>query len=111
MKKVVLFIAILFIASNLLAHSPKKVELKYSKTEKELTVNAMHKVKDVKKHYISYILIKLNGEEIKKLEYTQQTSKKAFTVKIPIDAKVDDTIEVTAKCSKLGKKTGTLKIN
>jgi len=111
MKKVILLIAILFIVSNLWAHSPKKLELKYSKEAKELSIKAPHKVKDVTKHYISYILVKINGEEIKKIEYTEQTSKKSFMAKIPLDAKVDDTIEVTAKCSKLGKKTGTLKIN
>ena len=111
MKKAVLIIIVLFVSSILWAHSPKKLVLKYAKTSKELSINAPHKVKDVKKHYISYITIKLNGEEIKKVEYTEQTSKKNFTVKIHIEANADDTIEVTAKCNKLGKKTGTLKIN
>jgi len=111
MKKAILFIVVVFVASTLWAHSPKKLELKYSKVSKELSIKAPHKVKDVKKHYISYVLIKLNGEEKKKIEYTEQTSKKSFTVKIPLDAKVDDAIEVTAKCNKLGKKTGTLKVN
>jgi len=111
MKKVILLIAILFVTSNLWAHSPKKLELIYAKGTKELSIKAAHKVKDVKKHYISYVLITLNGEEIKKVEYTEQTSKKSFTVKIPLDAKVGDIIEVTAKCNKLGRKTGTLKIN
>lgn len=111
MNKLVLLIIMALLPMAVFAHAPKKVILSYDKESGNLIVSAPHSVKDVEDHFIESIAVKVNGEEVLKLEYTSQSSKESHEVKIEMpDLKSGDELEVRAACNKMGAKTGKLTI-
>jgi len=102
---------LLIVPFILMAHPPKKVNLKYDKETKILSICLPHAVKDINKHYIDKITISVNGEEFKVLEYKAQTSEASHKVEIKLpDLKKGDKVKVEAKCNKMGKKSSTIVI-
>lgn len=109
--KLVTVLLLVFIPFVLLAHPPKKVNVKYEKESKTLIISMPHSVKDVTKHYIKSITISVNGNEIKVLEYKSQSSEASHDVEIELpELKKGDKVKVKAKCNKIGAKTTTIKI-
>jgi desulfoferrodoxin (superoxide reductase-like protein) len=109
-----LFIMIVLLNSMLLtlsAHAPKKVVVEYNTETAILKVDIPHPVKNVDTHYIEKIVISVNDEEVKEIEYTSQSSLEAHTVEIEIPGiKKGSVVKVSAKCNKLGTKSGSVTV-
>lgn len=112
MKKSGLILLSLFVLfSQSLAHPPVKVRLQYNPGTRRLTVGLPHHVKDIEKHYISKIIVKLNGKEIISQIFSVQSSLKTHQAGYFVpSAKPGDVFEVTATCNQYGKKKGKLLI-
>ena len=109
--KLVTILLLVFLPIALLAHPPKKVNVKYEKESKLLIISIPHSVKDVTKHYIKSITISVNGNEIKVLEYKSQSSETSHNVEIELpELKNGDKVKVKAKCNKMGAKKTIIKI-
>jgi hypothetical protein len=110
-QKLIVLILVAMFPMVLLAHAPKKVNLKYNKEKGTLSVDAIHPVKDVNDHYVITLEIKVNGEDLETLEYTSQTSPESQEkeIKLP-DLKPGDEVSVKATCNKFGSKTGSITI-
>ncbi len=108
-KHVFLFLAALCLSLSVGAHAPKKINLKYNKEKGELNIDVVHPVKDVVDHHIETILITVNGEDVKTLDFKEQTSKESedLAVSLP-DIKSGDEISVKAVCNKFGSKTESI---
>ncbi len=111
-KILLVLITFLGLSSTVEAHPPKKVTAKYNKESSELKIEITHSVKEATSHYIDVIIIYKNGEEISKLEPSEQTGKQKHTESVILkDLKSGDIIKVKAKCNKFGSKTAKLKID
>ena len=109
--KLVTVLLLVFIPFVLMAHPPKKFNVKYDKETKMLNICIPHSVKNVTKHYIESITISVNGDEIKVLEYKSQSSEASHDVEIELpELKNGDKVKVKAKCNKMGAKTTIIKI-
>ena len=104
-------IAALFVAMAASAHAPKKVDLDYQSRDGVLKVSIVHPVKDVKDHYIIDIVVSVNGEEVKTIHLSEQTSKEKEETSLNLTGlKAGDEIIVLANCNKFGSKTGTTRV-
>ncbi|MBK8805216.1 MAG: hypothetical protein IPO21_00645 [Bacteroidales bacterium] len=111
MKKVLLLISFLVTAFLVMAHPAKKVELQYDKASGEVTITATHSVKNVKDHFIDYVTIEINGKEVKKELFTEQTSIEVQVYKYKIESpKKGDVIKINTHCNKSGTKGASLVI-
>lgn len=110
MKKNILMIVVLAMIPVVLSASPpKKVKLSYD--EGKLKIVATHPTRDVNDHYIGYVSISVDGQEVKVIKPTKQTSDKAETIEVEIpEIKKGSLIEVKAKCNKFGSKTVELQL-
>jgi hypothetical protein len=110
-KRLLAFLVMVLLPMALMANPPKKVILNYNKETGKLNISAIHPVNDVNDHYIESFAISVNGEEIKVLEYTSQSSKESQNKEFDLpDLKPGDEISVKGTCNKFGSKTGTLEI-
>lgn len=113
MKKQIIFstLAVLVFSFSVMAHAPKKIKLSFDKATNTLTADIFHKVKDVDEHYISDIIIYINGEEVKTSTYEKQSEKQNETVEITLEnVKEGDEIKLKAKCNKFGSKSSKIKV-
>lgn len=113
MRKEILFtmIAGLFMSLSVMAHGPKKVNLTFDKATKTLKAEITHKVKDVKKHYISDIIIYINGDEVKTSAYDKQSDKLEEVLEFILDdVQTGDEIKLKAKCNKFGSKSSEITV-
>lgn len=110
MKKYVVLIAFLsFAIVSMKADPAKKVNLSFSNGV--LSIQAIHPVKDVTKHYIDQIIVVVDNKEVKTVKLDKQSSKEAAVVDLKIpEIKSGSTVEVTARCNEFGKKTGKMKV-
>lgn len=112
MKKIVFLttLLILTVSSTALKADPaKKVNLTYQ--DGKLKIEALHKVKNVNKHYIDKITVKVNGKEVKSMTLDKQSSAASQVVETDLpDLKKGDQIEVTTRCNEFGSKKGNLKL-
>lgn len=110
MKRVVLlsvFVAFAIIAVK--ADPAKKVNLSFQNGK--LKVEAIHKVKDVKKHFIDQIVIKVDGKEVKTISLKSQSSTDAEIIEVPVpEIKKGSKVEVTTRCNEFGLKSGKLTV-
>jgi len=108
MKKIILTILAITMACSIVKADPaKKVNVTYQ--DGILKIEALHKVKDVTRHYIDLITIKVDGKEYKVIKPKKQSSLASEVVEIPLPGKPKGTkIEVTTRCSVFGKKSGSL---
>ena len=97
-------------ASGALANPPDSLRMNLDSTGL-LTVQVFHLVKDPAKHYITKVVVELNGKTIIQQSLSSQTDNKVqeLIYKI-IDAKVKDKIAVTANCNITGKKKDILTV-
>lgn len=108
MKKVILTLVVVLTTSFALKADPaKKVNLTYS--EGKLKIEAIHKVKNVKTHFIDQLIVKVDGKEVKKVEPKEQTSLSSEVLEISLPGlKTGSKIEVSTRCNEFGKKSGKL---
>ncbi len=99
----------LSLSASVFCHPPKDVALNYNPGTGELSIEAIHQVQDVQKHYVKSIEIIVNKENPVERKFTSQTSaeKQTDTVKLE-KVKPGDQIIVTAICSIAGSKSATL---
>ncbi|HAG16929.1 MAG TPA: hypothetical protein DCG69_10505 [Bacteroidales bacterium] len=111
MKKNGLILVFFFFLFTAMSHPPKSLSLKFDLKTQELQVNIEHGVSDVADHYISNVVVMVNGKEALNQNYTNQKNKKGedFVYKLE-NIKKDDLIEVTTTCVKWGKKSQTLTV-
>jgi len=104
-------LSVLAFASVGLAHPPKDVQLEFNPNNHMLMVMAAHDTKDATKHFVGDIAIDLNGEKLIDQKFkSQPTADMQMGHYLINDAKIGDTLTVTAACNIAGKKTVTLKI-
>ncbi|MDH5185556.1 MAG: thiosulfate oxidation carrier complex protein SoxZ [candidate division WOR-3 bacterium] len=99
---------ICFFITSAIAHPPDSLELNLDSTG-ILSIKVFHTVKDEAKHYITKIVVELNGKEIIQQSVNSQVSKnEQHALYRIIDAQEGDKITVTAICNITGKKKETL---
>jgi hypothetical protein len=104
-------VLVLFLAASATAHAPKKVDLEFDLEEMELEVEVQHQVTDAGKHYINQVTVELNGKKIIEQKISEQEDLKSQTLEYRItDAKVGDTITVSAGCNISGKQKASLEV-
>lgn len=109
MKKIVAIVLSMLISFAVLADPAKNVILSYNSKTGEISITANHKVKDPKDHYIDRIEIYVDGVQVKKLTYTQQTDAEKHHVVVKLEnVKIGSEIKVTTNCNKSGKKSATI---
>ena len=93
---------------------PKNSQITFSDLtyrDGKLKIEALHKVKNVNKHYIDKITVKVNGKEVKSMTLDKQSSAASQVVETDLpDLKKGDQIEVTTRCNEFGSKKGNLKL-
>lgn len=110
MKKLFILAALLVsLIFNVSAHPAKKVNLTYENGK--LKIEVIHKVKDVKAHYIDQIVVNVDGKIVKTIDFKTQTSGDAEILELSInEIKKGSKVSVATRCNILGKKTGKLNI-
>ena len=93
------------------AHAPNNADLEFDLDEQLLKVRVQHQVKDAAKHYVSQVIVELNGKKVIEQTLGSQESLAGEKLVYRItDAGVGDTIAVTAICNISGKKKASIKI-
>jgi len=104
-------VIVLLLAGAAAAHPPKEVKIDFDPDSKMLMVTAIHDTKDVTKHYVGMVQVDLNGEKMIEQKFKSQVGPGEQMAHFWInDAKVGDTLTVTAFCNIAGKKQASLKI-
>ena len=85
------------------ANPPDSIAVDYDSTG-YLTVNIRHPIKgEVYEHYISKLVVKLNGAEVIRQTFKRQVdSEWQQAVYLLIDLKPDDKVQITASCNIFG---------
>lgn len=109
--KAFIIVLIMLIATPLTAHSPKSVNLDYDGETGLLSVEISHSVRDASKHYVSRVVVELNGKKLVEQHFNRQIDgeMQQAIYKI-IDATEGDMVTVTAYCNISGKKKGELEV-
>ena len=93
----------------LFANPPSRLEAVLDSTGQFLTVRADHPTRDINKHYIKLIVIKLNDKEIISQSLASQADAEyQDAVYKIVDAKSGDKIEAEATCNIFGSKSITI---
>jgi hypothetical protein len=104
-------LAVLMLAGAGLAHPSKDVQLDFNADNHMLMVMAAHDTKDPAKHFVGTIQVDLNGEKVIDQKFkSQPTADMQMGHYLINDAKIGDTLTITATCNIAGKKAVTLKI-
>lgn len=99
---------VLVIISTVSAHPPSDLDLAYNTTSGNLTATFIHTVADPDTHYVGYVDIKVDGNEILNQTYTSQPSTKEFIYMYPVNATTGSLIEVMGECILGGTKKSSL---
>ncbi len=112
MKNTILLIVLLLGLSVVLsAHPAASVTANFDKEENLLTVSFKHQVKDSADHFIGEIVVTLNKKEIIRQKLSLQDSNDGGALLYKINnLKVNDRLDITTSCNKVGKKSQTLVI-
>jgi len=98
-------------ASQGFGHPPDSLSLDYNQETHILKVTAFHPTKDVFKHIIAKIVVKLNNKEVVAQEFLSQMNReKQEVVYMLFDAKAGDKITVIATCNVYGKGKKTIQL-
>jgi len=108
MKKTLILLFALFSVNLFYAHSAKNIILTFDEKNSELSIDAIHKVSNEKKHYINQFIIFVNDKQIFEKKYNLQTNKDEQKDTVKIEAKAGDKIKVNSNCNLGGKKSGEL---
>ena len=79
------------------AHAPEGLTLVFDDRTDVMTITVRHNVKDRTTHYVSSIEVWVNGGEAYERPYTSQSAG-TFTLRMRLDAKEGDAVEVKAFC-------------
>jgi len=111
MKTIVFITLLLSLSIGLFAHPASNVTLNYDATTLLLTVNFEHSVKNPADHYISEMIIKIDGKQIisQNLPLQENPTGGSLVYKLP-GLKTGNLIEAVAVCNKIGKKSAKLTI-
>lgn len=109
LKRIFVIVAFVILMQPAFAHGPSKIKLSLDAETHVLNVEILHKVRNGEGHFIEWVKVFLNGEEIILQTIGLQPAKEGVKVlyKIP-ELKDGDEIKVTAKCNKIGKKSAKL---
>ena len=92
-------------------HPPDGVDLDFDVADHVLTVSIRHAVRDGSKHYVDEIEVELNGKRIIEQKLGSQPDLKMLRVLYVVpEARVGDSLKVTAGCSVFGKKSGEITV-
>ncbi|MCX7785387.1 MAG: hypothetical protein N2201_04065 [candidate division WOR-3 bacterium] len=110
MKSPVIFlIIILFAISGVVAHPADSIKMTWDSTGTILNIQVYHSVKNPNNHFISSLMVDINGKEVIKQNFFRQVDKIAqFALYKIIDVKEQDKINVTTQCNIAGKKKATI---
>lgn len=109
MKKMMLTFVLCMLP--LLAHPPKGVELDFDSETAVLNVLVTHGVNDASRHYISKLIVELNGKKIIEQKFRSQINGEEQRVHYSIhDAREGDKIKVTAFCNVSGKRSSEIAV-
>jgi desulfoferrodoxin (superoxide reductase-like protein) len=109
MKKIM--IALVLCTLTLLAHPPGSVELEFDSESKLLNVLVPHSVNDASRHYITKLIVDLNGKKVVEQKFRSQTDDGEQRVLYTIhDATEGDKIKVTAFCNISGKRSSEITV-
>jgi desulfoferrodoxin (superoxide reductase-like protein) len=98
-------------SSTAYAHPPSDIKITYDSKTKILKAVIMHKVSDVKKHFINKVEVGLNGRKIISHTISQQDNNLAQTVSYLIpDAKLGDILSVEGYCNISGRLEKEIKV-
>jgi desulfoferrodoxin (superoxide reductase-like protein) len=106
MRKLILMTTVLFLFSGLnLMANKTSVEIKAPATVKKgsevtITINVTHKG-NTKMHHTDWVILKLNGKEVKKWEYTKESlpATENFKLEYKMTVTEDASIEVQGDCN------------
>jgi hypothetical protein len=108
---IILFLMVLVLipVSHVFGHPPQGVTLEFDSTEHLLKITVTHDVKDLTKHYVDRVVVKLNDHEIidQTLKSQVDSETQVVVYKI-IDAQPGDEIVATAGCNISGRKKATI---
>lgn len=110
MKKL-LILFVLIVAPLLVAKADpaKKVNLSYQ--DGKLRIDILHRVKDVKTHYIDQIVINVDGKDVKTISLKTQSSQEAENLELSVpEIKSGSKVVVKTRCNEFGLKSGKLTI-
>jgi len=107
MKQKVLAVLVslgLFYVTNVYAHPPSDINIKFDPNTKIISAIITHNVANVANHYIAKVDVGLNAKEVISQEISRQDNTDNQTVSYLIpDAKKGDVLSVEAYCSISGK--------
>lgn len=111
MPKIILFLSLVCMAINVMAHPPKKIVLNADPKSKTLKINIAHPVKDSESHFIEKVIVTLNGQVLEEKTFTKQSTAGNEMIVMTIDEmKPGDKIEVECVCNKSGKKKESVEV-
>jgi len=111
MKKFLVLFLVLFSVNLFYAHAPSEIKIEYDDAKKMIMTNIIHSLKtspvqDPKKHFIKYIILKVDGKIIDKKSYNEQETiegqKAVFKVN---DIKKGSKIKIDTVCNIGGRKS------
>lgn len=106
-----LVILVVLVATPLLAHPPKSVDLDYDAETGILSVEVTHGVNDASKHYINKVVVELNGKKhVEQYFKRQADGVKQHAIYKMIDVDEGDVIAVIAYCNISGRKKGDIEV-
>jgi desulfoferrodoxin (superoxide reductase-like protein) len=113
LKKVqtLLLIACVLASGTALAHPPSAIKLAYDKTQHMLQITVMHDTKKPNEHYIKTIVVRINGKEVIRQDYTKQPDiQKRGASYLLEDVVAGDEISAEGQCNIYGKKKESIQL-
>lgn len=103
-KLLLTLMSAIIICTPLYAHPAEMVELKWNEAVSVLDVSILHPVKNTANHYISKIVVSVDGKAIEEKTLKFQSDSRTEHVQFEIkDMKKGSKIEVEATCNVFGK--------
>lgn len=111
MKRICLFVVVLFVCSIVYAHPPMKVHAEFDTEISKVFVEVSHTVKNTQKHYIELIKVYRNDELIITQEFDIQFDDNMQKAEYFIPGMVEgDEFKIFAECNMGGKDTETFTV-
>ncbi len=110
-KLAVILVIAALVSLNVAAfsHPASSIEVKQDKAKGMLIIKIIHPVRDAAKHYISKIVIKINGKVINTINRNKQMNKNHESLNVQVGAyKKGSKIEIITTCNVRGVKSITV---
>ncbi len=107
MRKVIITLIFVLIASFIFAHAPSEITLNYDANTKMLSINVVHMIKstqipDPMKHFIKEITVTVNGKDVIVENIAFQQSDNGEKASLLLNVNANDKVSVKAVCSVSG---------